>query len=335
MRILLTGATGFLGSQLAETLGAAGHALRLLVRSPEKALRLLGARGLRFETCAGDMADAGAVARALEGCDAAVHAAATMYGGDEVLAANVAGVRHVLGGAHARGLDPIVHVSTVAAIYPPRGPVLTVDDPVASLASTYGRSKAEGERIARELQARGAPVVILYPGGIYGPGDPGPGETLKGLRDALRFGWPITRGGVSLVDVRDVARIAAACLEPGRGPRRYMATGHFLAWSELADLCQELTGTRARRIPAPAPLLRLAGRLLDGVRRLVPFEYPLTHEAALLMTDMRPGDSAATREELGVGFRAVRETLADSIRWLHRSGELDARIAGRLAEGPG
>ena len=331
MKILITGATGFLGSHTAEALARAGHSLRVLVRSPEKAQRVLGARGLRYEPAPGDMTDPAAVERALADCDAVVHAAATLYGGEEVLEANRAGVRHVLGGAAARGLDPIVYVSSIAALFPPPGPLIGVDDPVRGLPTTYGRSKAEGERFARELQARGVPVVTLYPAGIYGPDDPGPGETLKGLRDALRFGWLRTPGGVAIVDVRDVARIVAAVLQPGKGPRRYMAGGHFLAWMEKADLCDRLTGVRTRRIPAPAPLLRGVGRLLDGLKRIVPFEYPLTHEAALMMTEMRPCDSRATCEELGIAFRPCEVTLADTIGWLCRAGELDAVRAGRLA----
>lgn len=334
MKVLITGATGFVGSHAAEALARAGHDIRTLVRSPEKAERVLGARGVAFEPVRGDMADAADAERALAGCDAVVHAAATMYGGREVLEANLAGVRHVLGGAQARGLDPIVYVSSIAALFPPAGPMLRPDDPVSGLATTYGQSKAEGERFARELQSRGAPLVSIYPAGVYGPDDPGPGEPLKGLRDALRFGWLRTRGGVAIVDVRDLARIVAAALRPGRGARRYMAGGHFLGWMEKADLCERLTGVRTRRIPAPASLLRGVGRLLDGLKKRIPFDYPLTHEAALLMTEMRPCDSRATCEELGIAFRPCEATLADTIRWLHRAGELDARRAGALARPP-
>jgi dihydroflavonol-4-reductase len=331
MKVLVTGATGFIGSHAARALHAAGFAVRVLVRSAEKAERVLGAHAIPVEIAVGDMTDPQAVDRALDGCDAVLHAAATMYGGEDVLAANVAGVRNALGLAHARKIDPILYVSTVAAMYPPPGALITVDDPITGLRTTYGRSKAEGERFARALQAQGAPVVTLYPAGVYGPDDPGPGEPMKGLRDGLRIGWPITSGGVSIVDVRDVAQIAVAALESGRGPRRFMAAGRFLSWPEKVDLCDAITGVRARRIPAPAPLLRAVGRALDIAKRVVAFDYPLTYEAARMMTKMVPCDSRATRDELGVDFRPTRETLADAIRWLFRVGELEARHAGKLA----
>ena len=329
---MLTGATGFLGSHTAEALLAAGHGVRALVRSKERVARVLEPRGIEVaDLTVGDMSDADSVRKALEGCDAVVHTAATFYGDDRVLEANVAGVRNALGIAHELGLDPIVYISTIATMYPPPGPVLTVDDPLVSLETTYGKSKAEGERYARELQAQGAPVVIIYPGGIWGPHDPNMGETTKGLRDAIRWGWPITTTGVSVVDVRDLANVIVASLEAGKGPRRFMAGGHFLTWPEKADLVDSLTGRRARRIPSPPILLRGVGRILDLAKKIVPFEYPLTHEAALMMSRMVPCDSSGTVEALGIEFRPSAETLGDAIRWLHEIGQLDAKRAGKLA----
>lgn len=332
MKVVVTGATGFIGSHVVAELARAGHDVRLLVRTPEKVPRVLGPLGVRIDDLvAGDMTDPEAVTRALDGCDAVVHAAATFYGGEEVYTANVEGARTLLGLARDRGLDPIVYFSTIAAMYPPPGPVLTVDDPVTGLRTTYGRSKAEGERIARALQAERAPVVTLYPAGVYGPQDPGPSEAMKGLRDGIRWGWPITATGVGVVDVRDLARIAAAALVPGRGPRRFMAGGHYLTWREQAALVERITGRPVRRLPAPPPVLRGLARLLDLAKRVVPFDYPLTYEAALMMTRFVPCDSRATLAELGVGFRPTEETYADSIRWLVEVGELPRRYAGRLA----
>ncbi|MEE9609106.1 MAG: NAD-dependent epimerase/dehydratase family protein [Myxococcota bacterium] len=333
MRVLVTGGTGFVGSHAVEALCRAGHEVRLLARSLERVKRVFEDRAVDVSDVAvGDMADAEAVARALAGCDAALHAAATMYGGEAVLATNLAGVRNVVGAAERMGLDPVVYISTIAVTFPPPGPVIRVGDPLASLETTYGRSKVEGERFVRELQARGAPISIVYPSGVYGPDDPVYGETLKGLRARLRWGWFMTTGGMVCVDVRDLAGIITAALEPGKGPRRFMAGGHFRTWAEEADLCEALTGCRVRRYRVPGPALRGIGRTLDLLKKLVAFEYPLTHEAAQFVTRSVPCDSRATVEELGVEFRPLEETLADSIRWLYRSGHVDARYVGRLGE---
>ena len=331
---MVTGATGFVGSHAVEALLAAGHAVRLLARSPEKVKRVFAPLGIEVpEVVAGDVTDSAAVAEALRGCDAALHAAAEMYGDGRVLAANVDGARNVLGIAHELGLDPILHVSSIAAFFPLRGPAITVDDPVGSLTTTYGRSKAEAEHIARSLQATGAPVVTIYPSGVYGPRDPGLGETTKGLRDCVRWVWPLTSSAISIVDVRDVARIIVAALEPGRGPRRYMAGGHMLSFVEQAQVCERVMGRKLRRVPSPPFLLRALGLLLDLVRKLVSFEYPLTYEAALMIDQNVPFDSRATVEELGVVFRPIEETFADTLRWLYEAGHISAGCAGRLAEG--
>jgi nucleoside-diphosphate-sugar epimerase len=335
VKLALTGATGFLGSHLAEALRRGGHEVKLLVRSRDKARCILERRGVwPLETVIGDMADADAVAALLDGCDAAVHAAAAFYGDDAVLRANVAGARNVLGIGADKGLAPLVYISTIATMFPPPGDIITVDDPIVYPKTTYGQSKAEGERIARQLQASGAPVIIIYPGGIMGPDDPGPTENTKGLRDRMRFAWLRTTGGLPLVDVRDLAAIVVAACERGAAPRRYMAGGHFLPWMEEADICEELTGYKVRRIPAPPAAVRAIGRCVDFARWLVPsFDYPLTSEAAEFVTQTKPCDSSRTLAELGIEFRPARETLRDTLRWLYEVGELDARLAGKLVEG--
>lgn len=333
MKVLVTGGTGFVGSHAVAALLRTGHRVRLLVRDPNKIRRVFAAREIQIDDIAiGDMVDAQAVRSALTGCDAVLHAAATLFGGDETYVANMAGARNVLGIACELGIDPILFTSTVVAMFPPARERFGVDDPVRGLQTSYGRSKSEAERFARELQAGGAPLVSIYPAGVFGPDDPGPGEPNKGLRDAIRFGWPITDGGISIVDVRDLAEIIVAALEPGCGPRRFMAGGHFSSWSELANLCDALTGRRVLRVPMPAPLLRGVGRLLDGVKKIVPFDYPITLEAAEMMTRFVPCDSRATVDQLGVRFRSTAETLEDTIRWLYEADEISARIAGQIAD---
>ncbi len=333
MRVALTGSTGFLGSHIAEALRRGGHELVLLVRDKKKAERVLARRGVwPAQTVVGDIADVAGVRRLLDGCDAAVHAAAQFYGDARVLRANVAGVRNVLGIGCELGLDPVIYISTIAAMFPPPGAVITVDDPIVTMKTTYGRSKSEGERIARTMQAEGSPVVTIYPGAIQGPDDPGPTEGSKGVRDRIRFGFPRTTGGLPLVDVRDVAAIAAAACAPGRGPRRYMAGGNFITWMEEADLCEELTGCLMRRITAPPWTLRAIGRAVDFIKSIAPsFDYPLTSEAAVFATRTVPCDSSRTVEDLGIRFRPAQETIRDTIAWLCEAGELDAKYAARLA----
>src|SRR5262249_23246163 len=124
MFVLVTGGTGYVGSHTVAALTRAGHGARVLARSPDRiaaALEPFGVSGV--ETSLGDVPDPVAVARALDGCDAVVHAASVFSmnprRAEEMRAVNVRGTDTVLGSAHRLGLDPIVHVSSELALLPP------------------------------------------------------------------------------------------------------------------------------------------------------------------------------------------------------------------------
>ena len=342
MRVLVTGGTGFVGSHTVSALHADGHQLTLLARSPERAQRMLAARGIDPAGCTvvpGDIVDASAVSAAMDGCDAVVHAAAVV-GIDGAKAAqaqetNERGARNVLGAAAERGLDPIVYVSSISALFHPGGPVLlTAHTPVAPATSPYAASKAACERYARELQSAGAPVVCVYPGGVLGPDDPGGSEAMRGAVIWRRVTMVRLDSGYLLVDVRDVAAVIAASLTPGRGPRRLLAGHHYVPWTELCDLVAEVTGRPVHRPPIPGPALRMLGRAGDVVRRVVPFSFPLSREAMETASLMVPMDDQATIDELGVEFRPARETLRDAYQWLYDSGRIPARLVPALADSP-
>ncbi|MBN6056159.1 NAD-dependent epimerase/dehydratase family protein [Nonomuraea sp. RK-328] len=334
MRVLVTGASGFVGAHAAVALAEAGHEPHLLVRDPAKAARSLagaGAPDAAWPLQRADIRDAAAVRDALKGCDAVLHAAADMgvtgHGAD-LRGSNVVGLRNVLDQAVELGLDPVVHVSTVAVFVPPAGPRITPDSPLASPRNAYGRSKVEGERHARSLDG----VTIVYPGGLLGPGQPRLDALNEGFRAGARSGWLVIPGGVGVLDVRDLAVALARCFTPGQGARRYLMGGHFMAWGELAALCADLTGRRPRTYRLPAGLLRAVATALDGVKALgAPVAYPLTRDAADIMLTMVPTDDAPALEALGVTLRPVEDTVSDTLRWLCAEGHLDRREIGRLS----
>src|SRR5581483_7294191 len=297
VRVFLTGGSGFVGSYTVPALLERGHAVRALVRNVDKTRDVLGRRRVdvsAIELVTGDMVDEAAVNEAATGCDATIHTAAAIgiTGGDaaSVLDLNTAGARNVVGAARRAGHDPIVHVSSVAVFVPPGGPVIRADSRLAPPRTEYGRSKVETERELRALQDEGAPITIVYPGGIIGPDQPTLDATLEGIVGARTMGWPKTEGGVCLIDVRDVAAALAAAIEPGQGPRRLMLGGRYLTWAEFGDLCDDITGVRATRLPLPKPLLFAAATLLDQIRRVRSLPYPLTRDAAEVMTTMVPTD---------------------------------------------
>ncbi len=337
---MVTGGTGFVGCHSTARLLEAGHEVTLLVRDPAKVERSLGPLGVsadQVDHVVGDMCDANSVDAALEGCDAVLHAAAVIAvvnreRGAEALERNVAGARNVLGAAADRDLDPIVYVSSVGAIFGADLDVLTPDAAVSDREGAYERSKAESERYARRLQADGAPVVTTYPNMVLGPHSPTVGDTFDGVITVLkRRVGQTSAGGWSVSDVRDVAAVHAAAMEPGRGPRRYMAGGQLISFSRLAEIFEAVTGRKMRGPPVSGGMLRAFGRSMDALRRVVDFDTVFTHEAMQFATQMVPTDYSKTTEELGVAFRDPAETLRDCVVWLYEAGHIPSKLAGRAA----
>ena len=237
MKVLVTGGTGLVGSHTVAAMVQGGHEVRLLVRRPGQVPVSLGPLGVAVtDIVVGDVLDEDLVSRAIEGCEAVVHAAAVLSmhprRAEEIRRTNARAAELVLGRAVDRGLDPVVHVSTSVALtrYGGSGP----DLPLGDIELPYAQSKIASEKVARQLQDAGAPVVIIYPGAVFGPHDPYRGEQSERLRWILLGRFPLwPRGGVHVVDVRDVAAVIAAVLNPGRGPRRYIVPGYHMDGNQL------------------------------------------------------------------------------------------------------
>src|SRR3954471_24189866 len=267
MRVMITGGTGFIGAHTVAALLEAGHEPTLLVRNPERVRRNVGALGVDIEALrlvVGDMADADTVATAVAGVEAVIHAAAMVTPlnrshAQQTIETNVNGTRTVIDAALAAGCDPVVHVSSVAAVFDPRESLIHADlPPMTSADSPYTRSKALAEQLVRGHQAAGQPVTIVYPGGVMGPpaGD-AVGEVAEGFVSMLKSGLvALSDGGVGIVDVRDVARALAATLTPGAGPRRFMAGGDLVSLRDIGAILRRLTGRRMPVLPTPGIVLR-------------------------------------------------------------------------------
>ena len=319
MRVLVTGGTGFVGGWTAKVIAEAGHSVRFLVRDPARldtSVARLGADVSDFAV--GDITDRVSVREALRGCDAVVHSAALVATDprqtNEMLTTNMQGAQNVLGQAVELGLDPIIHVSSFTALFHPNLGTMTADLPVVGGADGYGTSKAQVDIYARGLQDAGAPVNITYPGMVLGPpvGDQF-GEANEGVRAALQMHTIPGRSGAWLiVDVRDLAALHAALVEPGRGPRRYTAGGHRVRVSELASMLGEVADTTMLAVPIPDSALRVAGAVLDRAGRFLPFDTPFTAAGMQYYTQMPASDDSPSERELGITYRDPKQTVADT-----------------------
>jgi nucleoside-diphosphate-sugar epimerase len=342
MHVLVTGGTGYIGSHSVAALVRAGHSVRVLARSPERVPAALGPLGVEgVETAIGDVTDPIAVERALEGCDAALHAASVFSmdtrSADEMRAVNVRGTEVVLGTAQRLGLDPIVHVSSELALLPPAdGEVLTPDSPVKQPRWPYCRSKADSELVARRYQRAGAPVVSVMPAAVWGPQDPHFGEGVTLAMNVLRKRYPIVMsGGMHIADVRDVATVLAAVIERGRGPRSYMVTGQYISLPGLIRTLGDLSARRIRFATFPDWFLAGFGRAADILQRRLQTRLPWQGEGIWVMNCAARCDDSRTRNEFRLEPRPLQETVVDTVRWLVEVGRLTPGEAGRMAVASG
>jgi nucleoside-diphosphate-sugar epimerase len=334
VNVLVTGATGFIGWHTAARLREAGHRVVVLARDRARAERILTPLGIADEDIVvGDMTDETAVARALDGCEAVVHAAAavsvTRPGASDAFEDNIAGTHRVIGGACERGCHTVVFVSSLTAIFDHRRDT-TADSPLIASATRYGRSKAHSDAFVRELQERGQPVAIVYPSGVIGPDDPGFSESVRAYRNFLK--GTLRTGGTSFVDARDLARLLEGIVSEKRHGR-LVANGHYFSWDDLTKRIEQATGAVVPRLGIPAPLMRGIGRTLDVASRITGRTFPFSGEGIEIATRWRPIADSPEIGEMGIHWRPAEETLEDLFRWLLAAGRLPAKAVPRLAEG--
>lgn len=236
--ILLTGATGFIGSHVARYLAQRGQPLRLLVRKASDRTLI---QGLDAEICEGDLKDRASLREPVEGCDAVFHVAADyrLWSPDplEVYATNVDGTRNLLEEARRAHVDRFVYTSSVGTIAPsPDGDAVSEESTsqLRRMVGHYKRSKFLAEREALRAAAAGLPVVVVNPTAPVGEGDIKPTPTGKIVLDFLNGRLPAyVDTGLNLVDVRDVARGHWLAASRGRVGERYLLGAENLALREI------------------------------------------------------------------------------------------------------
>ncbi len=207
----------------------------------------------------------------------------------------------VIGTAVKNGLDPIVHVSSFAALMGTKGAVLTPDSVPTTPPGAYYRSKADSDRVARGYQENGAPVVIAYPGSVWGPNDPHLGESCQNAKAILQYFWTtVPIGGVPISDVRNVAKLHASVLEKGRGPRRYFAPSQNASTKSLVRTLSQVTGRWLPCMALPGWTLKWPMRVVDRVQLISPIRMPFNFQAVYVGALNHKTDDSLTRGEFGI-----------------------------------
>lgn len=332
-RAFVTGATGLLGNNLVRALVADGVAVRALARAPEKAAQQF-ADLPQVEIVQGDMGNVAGFAAALQGCDVVFHAAAffrdNYKGGShwrELRRINVDGSAALVQAAYDAGGRRFVQTSSIAVLDGEPGSLIDeTQERRLEDADDYYRSKILADMAVKAFIARHPQMhaCFVLPGWMWGPGDIGPTSSGQLVGDVLRGKLPgLVPGSFSVVDARDVARAHIAAALQGRQGERYLAAGRHMTMQELVPLLGRVAGVRTPTRALPLPLLYALAAVQEGYARLTGKPVLLSLATVRLMVREAGRtcfDPAKSERELGLRFRPVEQTLADTVGWYRSHG---------------
>lgn len=314
--VLVTGASGFVGWQVARLLLERGYRVRALAR-PSSSIPELD-----VERATGDLRDLASLEKAVAGCGVVFHVAADyrLWSKDpaEMYRSNVDGTRNILSAAKAAGVERFVYTSTVGCIGVPPGGVGNENRMVSlrQMAGPYKRSKYLAEQVALEFAADGFPVVIVNPTAPMGDHDFKPTPTGRIVLDFLNGAMPAyIDTGLNVVNVRDVAMGHLLACEKGKVGERYILGSENLTLSQILEELARITGMRAPTVRLPyfaawtAGMITTAWAQLTGVPPRVPLEA-----VRMAKTRMWVSHEKASRE-LGYSPSPAQCALKDAAAW--------------------
>ena len=328
VRVLVTGAGGFVGSAVARQARAAGFAVRAMVRRPASAANLAG---IDVEVVEADMRDRAAMERAVDGCRHVFHVAADyrLWAPDpsEIERTNVDGTRNVMEAALRAGVERVVYTSSVATLKL-RDDGGAADESVALTADqaigAYKRSKVRSEElVVAMIRERALPAVIVNPSTPVGPHDARPTPTGRIIVEAASGRMPgYIDTGLNIVHVDDVAAGHLAALERGRIGERYILGGQNVALGDLLGDIARLVGRRPPTLRMPRRMLYPLAYAAEAIASITKREPFLTVDGLHLARYRMFFTSAKAERELGYVARPYGEALADAIAWFRANGQL-------------
>jgi dihydroflavonol-4-reductase len=319
VKAFVTGATGFIGGHVARLLRERGDDVVALVRNPGKAGEL---RELGCELIEGDLASEEAIRRGVEGAEAAFHVGAVYKVGipksqhEAMYDSNVRGTERVLDAAIEAGVPRIVYVSTVAVFGNTGGEVVDESYRRAGddFTSYYDETKFRAHEVAEDRIAKGAPIVIVQPGGVYGPDDHSElgnviDQTAKGKLPAKMF----PEGGFMLCHVEDIAKGILLAHDKGQIGEAYILSGEKRTLGQVIDETAAIAGRKPPRFTMPAAMLKASAPLGPVIGPLMGFPPNLreliktSHNVTYWATDEK------ARRELGFEPRDLDTGLRQTV----------------------
>lgn len=326
--VVVTGATGFIGSAVVRQLLERGRRVLAVVEPGADGRNL---DGLDVERLTADIVDARALDGVCSGAEAVYHLAAVykiwLPNPEVIYRVNVEGTTAVMLAAQKARVPRVVYTSSIAAVGL-RGDGAPSDETVAfnlhGIANDYILTKHLAERIVLRFAAAGLPVVIVNPAFPFGERDRAPTPTGKILLDVVRSKSPgYLPGGFNAVDVEVVALGHLLAEEKGRVGERYLLADHDVSYKEFFALASDVAGMSVPRREIPRPVAKAIAWSLEAVANHVTHREPLaTYKAMQYATRHAYFDPSKARRELGLPSRPLRETITRAIAWFRDNGML-------------
>jgi dihydroflavonol-4-reductase len=325
--VLLTGASGFVGSAVAERLKAAGFHVRALVRpsSPREHLTALG-----LELVAGDLRDPASLRAAFSGVRYLFHVAADyrLWARDpsELARTNVDGTSALMQEALRARVERVVYTSSVATLRAsPEG--ISADESMplseAEAIGVYKRSKVAAEGAVEALVGQGLPAVIVNPSTPIGPRDVKPTPTGRIILEAAAGRMPaFVDTGLNMVHVDDVAAGHLLAFERGRVGERYILGGQNASLAEILSVVAQQVGRKPPKIKIPRRAMVPFAYMTEAVASFTGKEPMLTRDGLKMSKNKMFFSSAKAERELGYRARPYVEGVRDAIAWFRQAGYL-------------
>jgi dihydroflavonol-4-reductase len=323
--VLVTGASGFVGSAVARKLAARGFRVRVLVRASSPRTNL---SDFPNEIAEGDMRDAASMTRAAQGARYLFHVAADyrLWSRDpeEIVRNNLEGTRATMQAALAAGVERVVYTSSVATLKPLDGKAAdeTSRHTEASAIGAYKRSKVVAERLVEDMvRGQGLRAVIVNPSTPIGPRDVKPTPTGRIIVEAATGRMPaFLDTGLNLAHVDDVAEGHLLALNRGKIGESYVLGGTDVSLKEMLGAIAAITGRKAPRFQMPRlPLYPLA-HLAEAIASITGKEPFLTADALNMAKYHMFFSSDKAVRELGYTYRPYTEGLTDAVAWFRKAG---------------